>query len=114
MKIEYLKIIDEKEIIIYRKANSVKVVIGDANYDYIVPSQENEWFSLIFGIDNITVLNNLLAVYYIDQEKGWTLLNRGKIIGNNRFNIEEFIAGISGININNLLDEKRVVNNEIK
>ncbi len=109
-----IKIINEKEIIIYRKANSVKVVIGDANYDYIVPSQENELFSLIFGIDNITVLNNLLAVYYIDQEKGWTLLNRGKIIGNNRFNIEEFIAGISGININNLLDEKRVVNNEIK
>ena len=109
-----IKIINEKEIIIYIKANSVKVVIGDANYDYIVPSQENELFSLIFGIDNITVLNNLLAVYYIDQEKGWTLLNRGKIIGNNRFNIEEFIAGISGININNLLDEKRVVNNEIK
>lgn len=109
-----IRIINEKEIIIYRKANSVKVVIGDANYDYIVPSQENELFSLIFGIDNITVLNNLLAVYYIDQEKGWTLLNRGKIIGNNRFNIEEFIAGISGININNLLDEKRVVNNEIK
>ena len=109
-----IKIINEKEIIIYRKANSVKVVIGDANYDYIVPSQENELFSLIFGIDNITVLNNLLAVYYIDQEKGWTLLNRGKIIGNNRFNIEELIAGISGININNLLDEKRVVNNEIK
>ena len=109
-----IKIINEKEIIIYRKANSVKVLIGDANYDYIVPSQENELFSLIFGIDNITVLNNLLAAYYIDQEKGWTLLNRGKIIGNNRFNIEEFIAGISGININNLLDEKRVVNNEIK
>ena len=109
-----IKIINEKEIIIYRKANSVKVVIGDANYDYIVPSQENELFSLIFGIDNITVLNNLLAVYYIDQEKGWTLLNRGKIIGNNRFNIEEFIAGISGININNILYEKRVVNNEIK
>ena len=109
-----IKIINEKEIIIYRKANSVKVVIGDANYDYIVPSQENELFSLIFGIDNITVLNKLLAEYYIDQEKWWTLLNRGKIIGNNRFNIEEFIAGISGININNLLDEKRVVNNEIK
>lgn len=109
-----IKIINEKEIIIYRKANSVEVIVGDATYDYIVPSQENELFSLIFGIDNITVLNNLLAVFYIDQEKGWTLLNRGKIIGNNRFNIEEFIAGISGININNLLDEKRVINNELK
>ena len=56
----------------------------------------------------------MLAVFYIDQEKGWTLLNRGKIIGNNRFNIEEFIAGISGISINELLDEKRVLNHELK
>ena len=56
----------------------------------------------------------MLAVYYIDQEKGWTLLNRGKIIGNIRFNIEEFVAGISEVDINNLLTEKKVLNNELK
>ena len=69
---------------------------------------------MIFGIENETILNNLLAVFYIDQEKGWTLLNRGKIIGNIRFNIEEFIAGISNISIQNLISEKKVLNREIK
>ena len=105
----------QNSIIIYRKAENVNVIIdGSITQKYVLPFQENELFTLIFGIDNITILNNLLAVFYIDQEKGWTLLNRGKIIGNNRFNIEEFIAGISGIDISNLLDEKRVLNNELK
>lgn len=103
-----------KEFIIYRKSNNIQVNCDERIYTFILPEQENELHSLIFGIDNITILNNLLAVYYIDQEKGWTLLNRGKIIGNIRFNIEEFIAGISNINIENLLTEKKVLNSEIK
>lgn len=103
-----------KEITLFRKASNLQIIYEKKIYNYILPEQENELHSIIFGIDNVTVLNNLLAVYYIDQEKGWTLLNRGKIIGNIRFNIEEFIAGISKISIDNLLTEKRVLNNEIK
>ncbi len=61
--------------------------------------QEKQLLSAIFGIEEILVLNNLLAVFYIDQEKGWTMLNIGKIIGNIRFNIEEYIAGLSGKDI---------------
>lgn len=102
------------EILIFRKSNNIQVKCNQKNYNFILPDQENELHSIVFEISNITVLNNLLAVYYIDQEKGWTLLNRGKIIGNIRFNIEEFIAGISNINIDNLLSEKKVLNNEIK
>lgn len=102
------------EILVFRKANNIQVKCNKKNYNFILPDQENELHSIVFEISNITVLNNLLAVYYIDQEKGWTLLNRGKIIGNIRFNIEEFIAGISNINIDNLLSEKKVLNNEIK
>lgn len=110
-----LKVLNlDKEIIIYRKANIVQINCDETINSYILPGQENELHSIIFKIDNITILNNLLAVYYIDQEKGWTLLNRGKIIGNIRFNIEEFIAGISNINIDSLILDKKVINNEIK
>ena len=106
--------IDDKDRKIFRQNDYVEVLIDDNVYKYTLPIQENELHSTIFGIDNIVILNNLLAVYYIDQEKGWTLLNRGKIIGNIRFNIEEFVAGISEIDINNLLSEKKVLNNELK
>ena len=105
---------NDKDQKIFRQNDYVEVLIDDNVYKYTLPIQENELHSTIFGIDNIVILNNLLAVYYIDQEKGWTLLNRGKIIGNIRFNIEEFVAGISEIDINNLLSEKKVLNNELK
>ena len=113
-KFEILINIDDKDQKIFRQNDYVEVLIDDNVYKYTLPIQENELHSTIFGIDNIVILNNLLAVYYIDQEKGWTLLNRGKIIGNIRFNIEEFVAGISEIDINNLLSEKKVLNNELK
>lgn len=105
---------NDKEMILYRKGNFIEVSVKDSIIEYNLPYQEDELMALIFQIENVTVLKNLLAVFYIDQEKGWTLLNRGKIIGNNKFNIEEFIAGISGININTLLDKKKVINNELK
>lgn len=106
--------VKNKGMILNRKGNLLRLFVENSATDFVLPAQESELFASIFGIDNVTVLNNLLAVFYIDQEKGWTLLNRGKIIGNNRFNIEEFIAGISGISINELLDEKRVLNHELK
>lgn len=106
--------INKKRKKIIRKNEQVNVLIDNNIYEYTLPIQENELHSAIFEIDNIVILNNLLAVYYIDQEKGWTLLNRGKIIGNIRFNIEEFVAGISEVDINNLLTEKKVLNNELK
>lgn len=105
---------DNECIKIYRKSNIIELIIDKKKYDFLLPLQITEMHSLIFDITNISIINNLLAVYYIDQEKGWTLLNRGKIIGNNRFNIEEFIAGISDIDITDLLDEKKVINNELK
>lgn len=112
-KIE-ISIYNSKDYIICRKADVVQLTCDKKTYSYKLPEQENDLHSILFKIDNITILNNLLAVYYIDQEKGWTLLNRGKIIGNIRFNIEEFIAGISNKDIDNLLSKKKVLNNEIK
>ena len=41
------------------------------------------------------ILDNLLGSFYLDQEKGWTLLNRGKVIGKIPFNIEKLICGLS-------------------
>lgn len=114
MKFEILIKNNEQNFSINREKDIVKVKINKESLEFKIPEQENELHCLIFGIENDTILNNLLAVFYIDQEKGWTLLNRGKIIGNIRFNIEEFIAGISNINIQNLISEKKVLNREIK
>lgn len=103
-----------KEYICFRKNNNMTLKYNENITNFLLPSQENELHSILFGIGEISILQNLLSVYYIDQEKGWTMLNRGKIIGNIRFNIEEFIAGISNIDITNLLNEKNTISLELK
>ena len=56
------------------------------------------------------ILNNLLGTFYFDQEKGWTLLNRGVVIGSIHFNIDELVRGISGKDCSGLiLKEKKLV-----
>lgn len=50
--------------------------------------------AILFENSNELLLNNILAPFYFDQEKGWTLLNRGKVIGGIQFNIEKYLEGI--------------------
>ncbi len=78
----------------------------------VLPAQELELHKLLFGNCNDDILLNLLGTFYIDQEKGWTLLNRGTVIGSVHFNIEELIRGLSGCNCNELLaEENRLTRN---
>ena len=53
------------------------------------------WLTLIWNITSPEVLNNLLGAIYMDQDKGWTLLNRGKVIGNISFNVRDLLIGLS-------------------
>ncbi len=71
-----------------------------------MPEQQNELQSIFFNSQDKYVLSNLLGAYYIDQEKGWTLLNRGVVIGSIHFNIEELIRGLSNINCEDLIQKK--------
>jgi hypothetical protein len=70
--------------------------------------------SIIFDTDNYDLLKNLLMIMYIDQDKGWTLLNRGKAIGNNRFDVNDFIASLSGIDVGSINLEIKNVESEIR
>jgi hypothetical protein len=50
----------------------------------------------------------------MDQEKGWTLLNRGIVIGKIRFNIESLVRGVSNRTDNQLMDELRIRYREVE
>lgn len=75
---------------VVRKGNLL--TINDHEYD--LPTEQRAAQSFLFGIGNAEILTNLLGTIYFDQEKGWTLLNRGTIIGVNRFNVESFFRGL--------------------
>lgn len=80
---------------------------------YVLPSQLHDLHQLLFGSDNKDLLNNILGSIYVDQEKGWTLLNRGVVIGSIHFNIEELLRGLSGFNCNELISQRVSLEREL-
>lgn len=100
---------DGIDIIVKRHANVV--FVGETEYN-----QQVDFAAIvksIFNIDNYDLINNLLATIYIDQDKGWTLLNRGKIIGSNSFNIESFIRGLNNKDVISLTSKLKSIEDDI-
>lgn len=87
-----------REIRLRRLGSIVKAISQDSAEEQVfsLPAELTDLHRLVFGIEDATVLSNLLGAYYLDQEKGWTLLNRGKVIGNIHFSIEDFLRGLTG------------------
>jgi len=92
-----LEIIDEKNnnCHIQREYSTIMLVQKNEKFHYSLPDDLHELHLRIFDITNTEILDNLLGAYYIDQEKGWTLLNRGRVIGRIPFNIEMLVRGLS-------------------
>ena len=81
---------------IYRQSSYVEIDDEIKKQEYNLPIDLEKMHTLLFGIVNIDIIKNLLGSFYMDQEKGWTLLNRGKVIGSIKFNIEELVRGLAG------------------
>lgn len=103
-----------KVILQRNSAYLIDMILNGETRSFILPSDHNELLGLIFNTENINILNNLLGAFYLDQEKGWTLLNRGKVIGAISFNIEELIRGISDRNCDALLVQQKKLETEKK
>lgn len=114
IKFEKCTIITEVEnnlgkIYIRRDGNYLRVNYADKEEIFTLPIEQTEFHKLLWGTDNQDLLDNIIGACYIDQEKGWTLLNRGKIIGNIRYNIEQLVRALSERECNKLLlNEKRL------
>lgn len=106
---------DKEEIIklVRNELNIIQVTIESVSSIYILPEQQNELHSMLYNTCNIDILSNILGAYYVDQEKGWTLLNRGVVIGSIHFNIEQLIRGLSGADCSELLNIESKLSREL-
>lgn len=98
---------------ITRRFRHIVVAYEQEEINYVLPQDSTKLQELIFSIKDKQLLDNLLGAYYIDQDKGWTLLNRGKAIGNIRFNIEDFLSGVIGANADELKEKIKFANQKI-
>lgn len=83
-------------------------------YTFVLPNEENQLHSIIWGTTNEFILNNILGSIYLDQDKGWTLLNRGIVLGSIRFNIEELIQGLAERDVTQLREKQQAIELELK
>ncbi len=87
--------------------------VDDEEQTFCLPEQQMELQAILFKTEDLNILENLLGVFYLDQEKGWTLLNRGVVIGSNHFNVEDFIQGLSGRDCSELKRQKLQLEEEL-
>lgn len=106
--------VKEKTYQIKRENEYLLVDDGTSSEYYILPTELNQFHAIIFGTNNDDVLNNLLGTFYMDQEKGWTLLNRGKVIGSISFDVKKLILGLSERDYQKLQSELQLLEREIK
>jgi len=107
--------IGEKHFLLIRQGEFIQVVNQQGEKsEFVLQDEEDELHKMLFGIDNLDILHNLLGCFYVDQEKGWTLLNRGVVIGSNRFNVEELLRGLANRDCKELQKEKRKIENELQ
>lgn len=96
------------------REDSIEVIYDSKSEIFILPEQHNKVLEIIYGINNIELLNNILGAHYIDQEKGWTLLNRGVVIGSIHFNIEELVRGLGDKDGSDLLETQKKLKDKIE
>ena len=105
---------DSQRIKLVRKTSSYLLfTANEETRTYCLPEQADELHALFYKTWDINILDNILGVFYLDQEKGWTLLNRGVVIGSNHFNVEDFIQGLSGRDCSELKRKKERLEQEL-
>lgn len=102
-KLQTKLIIETDQLVILRRdKNNITMEIGEETEYLNLPRDLYYILGKIFKTCNINVLESLLGCIYLDQDKGWTLLNRGTVIGGIKFKVETLIEGISEKDLSHL------------
>lgn len=104
---------DSTQMNVTRFKDVLTVSVGKEETVYSLPIEATNFHEKIFNTHNVDVISNILGAIYLDQEKGWTLLNRGCVIGKIPFNVESLIRGLSDIDCKEMMDEEKKLKKEI-
>lgn len=114
-KMEFELVVESKNIEykLIRRHDYLSVMNAEVERNYTLPVDLYDIQSLLFGTNNADILDSILGAFYVDQEKGWTMLNRGKAIGSIHFSIEQLVIGISGRDASALISKIKKINREL-
>ncbi|NLF48489.1 MAG: hypothetical protein GX582_02430 [Acholeplasmataceae bacterium] len=96
-----------------RKGNKVDILFPNGSKTFSVTNNNRAVLELLLKNSNPNLLSNVLGTFYIDQESGWVVFNRGTVISGQRFNVDQLIYGL--LNIDESLFVKRTaIDKDIK
>lgn len=98
---------------VIRRNDYMRITTSEDEYGYTLPVDFYDIQTLLTGHKNTDVLDSILGAFYIDQEKGWTLLNRGKAIGSIHFSIDQLILGIADRDASLLIKKLKKIDREL-
>lgn len=101
-------------VTIRREREYLQVNYGNNEDKYFLPHDQLEFHKFLWNTDCIDILENIIGSIYIDQEKGWTLLNRGKVIGSIQYNIDQLVRGLSDRDCSELVFREKHIENELR
>ncbi|MGF2058391.1 hypothetical protein [Enterococcus innesii] len=103
-----------KRLVLKRKDDLLTLVLKNEELSFTLPDELEALHAIIFQSPNHAVTANILGAIYLDQEKGWTLLNQGVVIGRIRFDLKELVGGLAERMYEELRSELNLVSSELK
>lgn len=105
---------DNRTLTVYRHESDLQIRENDTVYDFHISHGLTDAQAQIFNSNNKKLMDSILGSIYIDQERGWTLLNRGKVIGKNEFQIDRFLNSVSKDDIEQLIRDRQILTKELE
>lgn len=87
-----------QSIMVYRTGSLASIRRNDKSITKNIGNDEERirMQANLFGIDSKVLLNNLLGTFYIDQDVGWSMANKGDVTASyNSFDVVDFILAFS-------------------
>ena len=112
-KVKLTLSLKNEEIKMIREKNSVFVTKPTESRTISVTDDNNYLLSYIFESTNNRLLSNILGTFYIDQERGWVIFNRGNVIGRQNFSIDELLYGLQNLDTD-IFTRKREIGKQIE
>jgi len=94
-----LEITRDEQIYKTRRIENILSINGE---DYELPTQLEKSHSIIFGIGNLQIIENILGVIYFDQDNGWTNYGTQSKSFGIKFNLDGFFRGLNNIDVQNI------------
>lgn len=102
------------KMVLRRSNKKIELKTAEASKLFILPDESEELHALIFDSTNKNVVDNIIGSIYLDQEKGWTLLNKGIVIGKIKFDLKRLVAGLANRDIKDLEAKLSTIRTKIK